>query len=141
MKSLNSNILEKKNKFYINFYRDKQWTDEFQQSNFTIENNLQLRNNISTATSEPTNISSTFKIAANQNSSNWAQEYLNEIPLIENSVSKEAAKLSGIHITLLYNNTDREKSVKDENYYIMCVPKLAQNFKKLFTYSFQGHRH
>ena len=91
----------KKNKFYINFYRDKQWTDEFQQSNFTIENNLQLRNNISTATSDPTNISSTFKIAANQNSSNWAQEYLNEIPLIENSVSKEAAKLSGIHITLL----------------------------------------
>merc|ERR1719433_1410673 len=32
---------------------DKQWTDEFQQSNFTIQNNLQLRNNISTATSEP----------------------------------------------------------------------------------------
>ena len=53
---------------------------------------------------------------------------MNEIPLIENSVSKEAAKLSGIHVTL-YNDTDREKSVKDENYYIMCVPKLAQNFK------------
>ena len=72
----------------INFiYRDKQWTDEFHQSNFKIEN-LQLRNNISTA--EPT-----FK--SNQNSSNWAQEYLNEIPLIENSVSREAAKLSGTY--------------------------------------------
>ena len=81
----------------MNIFRDKQWTDEFQQSNFTIQNNLQLRNNISTATSEPTT-SSTFKIAPNQNSSNWAQEYLNQIPLIENSVSKEAAKLSGIHI-------------------------------------------
>ena len=96
MKSLNSSTILEKNKFYINIFRDKQWTDEFQQSNFKTEN-LQLRNNISSATSEPT--SSTFKIATNQSSSNWAQEYLNEIPLIENSVSREAAKLSGTYNT------------------------------------------
>ena len=68
-------------------HRANQWTEEFEQSKLKL-------------TSEPRqlNLSNlTYSTASNvsQDSSTWAEEYLKEVPIIENSIGREASKLSG----------------------------------------------
>ena len=86
--------------------RANQWSQEFENSKLKLTSSATSSRDLNL--SKPVTYSTTTSIVS-QDSSNWAEEYLKEVPILQNSISKEAAKLSGTFLqtetSLIYRRT------------------------------------